>query len=90
MANYPFGISLNGNSINSVILEITDDAAINTPNSKNFGGGYIRQKGALVEGWAIDSRVQYDVRFLIPFTQGGITFAYLESKYLLFRQDALP
>lgn len=90
MANYPTGISLNGAGQFAVILELTD-TPINTPvgGVEKLGFGYIRQRGVLADGWTVDEFVQYDPIGLRPFKQAGITYAYIEAKYLLFVQSAL-
>lgn len=88
MANYPTGISNLGNT--AVILELTDDNPINTSNYPNFASGYVRQIGISVINCAVDDYVQYNSLTQAPFTQGGITYSWLESENILFVQDPLP
>lgn len=84
----PTGISNLGNT--AVILEMTDDEPVNTRNGPNFAGGYVRLVGLLVTNCAVDDYVQYNSLTQAPFTQGGITYAWLESGNILFVQDPLP
>lgn len=86
MANYPESITLTNTS---VIIEVTDDAIINTPISGNLAAGYIRQVG-ISAYWDVDDYVQYDPTGSYLFTQSSATFAVVESSKILFIQDPLP
>jgi len=86
MANYPVGVTLTNTA---VIVEVTDDAIINTPAGAGLAAGYIRQLGILAY-WTLDDYVQYDTTGSYLFVQAGITFAYVDASKLLFVQDPLP
>lgn len=84
----PTGISNLGNT--AVILEMTDDTPVNTPNGPNFAGGYVRIIGVSVVNCAVDDFVQYNSLQQSPFTQDGVTYCWIESESILFVQDPLP
>lgn len=86
MANYPVSITLTNPS--TLIMELTD-VVINVGSSNDFGGAYVRQIGSLVENCKVDDFVQYKLSAQTTFQQAGVTFAYIDSRYVLFIQAAL-
>jgi len=88
MANYPSGIGLSINT--AVILELVDETPINTiPGSSNISFGYVRQMGLLAYGAALNDYVQYITDGAYQFQQSGITYAFVDSKNILFVQEVL-
>lgn len=73
-----------------VILEITDDPLENQPQSPNFGGGYVRQMGALVTRCNIDDFVQYNSMNSVVFSQSGVTYTFINQDKIYFIQEPIP
>ncbi len=83
----PTGIVL-GNY--DIIVEASIGDGQNQFLSKDFGGGYVRQIGALVTSCDVDDYVQYNKSGSVPFIQGGVTYVWTKDDKILFVQEPIP